>query len=615
MPEGSVAGYPITVTFPADKQVTAASIEVCDDKGTPLDGTQWTPEKPARAGRQANTITFIPRGLLQGNAVYQVKAAAQLDGKSWQREWSFTTDDDTDTKGVSAKKALAIVNDYRTKAGLKPVALDDALGQACAKHARYLVMNEGHPALEGLKAHGEDLTLPGASKEGKDAGLASNIAIGDFAPLDGLHNWMATLYHRVQMLDPRLERVGFACARGRRQGWVILLNVVTGRTAGDRADIVIYPAPDQAGVPLTFPNGGEEPNPLPADKTGRAGYPITASFPMSIAVPNKTPFTRGSATLKDAKGAEVPCWFSSPEKLANPKFAGHQSNTVCLIPKAPLPANSVLEVHMQGELAGKPWQKKWKFTTGGAGPSAADASRAVYERINAYRALAGLNAITPDDKLSRGCQLHAEYLARNTLELQKSRVSPNDEDPLLPGYTFEGRAAAKHADVFTNAPTPIAQIDDVMATFSRRIFLLDPGLVRVGYGCAHDLGRGWRCVLDLNGRRSDGPVVVYPVPRQEEVPLVGYDHVAEAKGKPGYPISVTFSRQAVPRNAAAVLRDAAGKAVDVAVIASDKAGQRNTIAVHPLAPLLPNHTYTVTVGAIVGSSEWRQEWSFTTASN
>jgi uncharacterized protein YkwD len=547
---------------------------------------------------------------LRPGIVYQVKASAQLDGKPWRLAWSFTTEDDADSKGVWAKQALAEVNVCRAQAGLKPVVLDDALSQACLKHARYLVSNEGHPALEGLKAHDEDLSLPGASAAGRDAGLKSDISIGDFAPIDGVKAWLATLYHRVPILEPTLERIGFACARSRRQGWATVLNVASGRARGNRPFPVFYPADNQTGVPLNFPNSGEIPNPIPEAKTGKAGYPITASFPAKMAPMNAL------GKLTDSQGKEVPCWFSTPEQPANPNFVKHQGNTVCLIPKEPLPPNATFHVHLQGQLGGKPWDQKWKFSTGAGGLSVAAAHRAVFERINDYRARAGLSAVTPDEKLGRGCQLHAEYLMQNTLALANSKTSPNDEDPLLPGYTLEGMRAAKQSDVFTNAPTPVIQIDDVMSTFSRRVYLLDPTLQRVGYGCAHDIGRGWRCVLDLNGGRGDSRVIVYPAPKQDDVPLLGFDRIDQAKDRPGFPISVTFPKQSLPRNAQAVLTDAAGKNVDIAISSPEKPfsenPQRNTIGVYPLAPLQPGQTYTVIVGAIVNGTEWRQEWQFTT---
>src|SRR5205823_4412479 len=98
---------------------------------------------------------------------------------------------------------------------------------------------------------------------------------------------------------------------------------------------------------------------IPDDKSGRAGFPITAYFPGGAAPKN------AAGKLTDAQGAEVPCWFSSPDKPANPTFP--QGNVVCLIPKAPLIADTTYHVQMQGQLAAKTWDKKWKFTTGTGG--------------------------------------------------------------------------------------------------------------------------------------------------------------------------------------------------------------------------------------------------------
>lgn len=57
--------------------------------------------------------------------------------------------------------------------------------------------------------------------------------------------------------------------------------------------------------------------------------------------------------------------------------------------------------------------------------------------------------------------------------------------------------ASRRSDVLSNTPTPLTQIDDLMATFSRRVYLLDPTLRRVGFGTAQEIGKGWRCVLDM----------------------------------------------------------------------------------------------------------------------
>jgi uncharacterized protein YkwD len=464
--------------------------------------------------------------------------------------------------------------------------------------------------LQGLKAHDEFPELPSYSDEGRKAGKASDISIGDYEPTDAVDSWMATLYHRVPILEPHLQTIGFGCARGRRQGWITVLNVTHGRASSARPAAIFFPAPDQIDVPLSFPNGGEEPNPIPEDKDGRAGYPITAFFPI------REPLLEASGRLADSKGAPIRCWVSTPEKLANPDFKAHQGNTVCLIPQGPLAANTTYQVHLQGKLAGKPWEKKWKFTTGDGGPTIADATRRVLERYNEYRLQAGLQAVTLDEKLSGGCQAHADYLARNADLLQKKKASVNDEDPLLPGFTAEGLNAAGASLVFTNAPIPVMQIDDLMATFANRVYLLDPHIQRIGFGCAHDIGRGWRCVLDINRGRGGAPIIRYPVPKQTAVPLAGLDRIPDSQGPAGFPISVVFPRQAKLRNAQAILVGANNKNLDVWVSSPqmplNPKFQQSTIGVHPRQPLQPGTSYTVTVSVIVDGSEWRQSWAFTT---
>jgi uncharacterized protein YkwD len=606
----TAAGFPISATFPPDKQVTAAKIELRDEKDNLVEGTTWTPEKPLRPGQQRNTIALIPKGLLYSGGRYQVQASAQVNGKPWNLAWSFTTEDDNDSQGTWAKKALAKVNAWRANAGLKPVELDDALSRGCLKHARYLVINEGHPKLQGLSAHDEDLQLPGASEEGQKAGKASDIGIGDYEPIDSVDAWMATLYHRVPILEPNLQRIGFACARGRRQGWAAVMNVLSGQGKPRRPHAVFYPAPDQTGVPLNFPNSGEEPNPIPQDKTGRAGFPITASFP------DKEAFKNAIGRLTNDQGIEVPCWLSSPEKLANPQYPNHQSNTTCLIAKEPLTSNRTYHVHLQGQLAGKAWEKKWKFTTGDGGLTAPAATRQVVERLNQYRAQAGLSALTLDEKLSRGCRFHAEYLVKNAETLKKTNAKVNDEDVNLPGFTQEGLRSSQQSLIFTNAPTPVLQIDDLMGSFSSRILLLDPAWQRIGYGCSHDVGRGWRCVLDINGGHGDSRIVVYPAPKQDDVPTVGFDRFDDVKGNPGFPITVSFPRQANLRNVQAVLKDADGKPVDFRLSTPEKPLNakmpRGTIGVYPHEPLQAGQVYHVIVSVIQDGTEWRESWQFTT---
>jgi uncharacterized protein YkwD len=595
----ATAGYPITVTFPPTSAVTGAKADVRDADGRPVECVVSTPDKPLRERAQRNTVALIPKSALRGDTVYHVEVSARVDGRPWSRRWQFTTEDDGDRRGEWAKKALAKVNGYRTAAGLAAVELDDELTSGCRAHARYLATNLDQPATRGLGAHDEDPKLPGYTEAGQAAGKASDIAIGDYDPLNGIDAWMATLYHRVPMLEPNLKTIGFGCARGRRMGWIAVLNVGTGRARGPRPRAVFYPAPDQADVPLHFPIGGEEPNPIPGDRDGRAGYAITAFFP------DDAPLKNARATLTDADGKAVPCWFSSPERVANDKYPRHQGNTVCLIPKDPLRPDGEYQVSLAGTRGGKKWDKQWRFRTGAGGPAPDEAAGQVLERLNALRRQGGVGPVELDPVLGKGCRLHAEYLVDNAEFMDAGKRSVNDEDPARPGFTAAGLRAAKQSDVFSNAPAPAAQIDDLAGTVFRRTYLLDPALRRVGVGCAQDVGRGWRCVLDLNGGRGDDRVVIYPAPKQRDVPAAGADRSA------GYPITVFFPPGTRFAKVQANVTGPGGEAVPFDVATPAEAP--GAIAVTPREPLRAGTRYNVTVSALTAGGEWRQSWAFTTA--
>jgi uncharacterized protein YkwD len=607
------AGFPVTVTFPPARQVTQVRADLLDDAGQPVDVWVSTPEKPAVPNvpqGQHNTVALIAKGPLQASRPYRVRISASLDGEPWTKSWTFTTEDDADRRQVWAKKALAKVNDYRKLAGLEPVMLDADLSRGCLAHARYLMLNQGHPATLGLKAHDEDLTLPGASPEGRSAGRASDIAIGNDDPVHGIDAYLATLYHRVPLLEPNLQSVGYGCARARRQGWITVLNVASGRKPG-RPHPVFFPAPDQGDVPLHFPIGGEEPNPIPEDRTGKAGYPVTATFPADA------PLEAASLVLTDPGGKEVPAWLSSPETPANPKLPKHQGTTVCLIPKEPLQPGTVYRVHLRGKAGGKSWEKAWRFTTGDAGPTPAQAGQRALERVNAYRALAGLPPVTLDPGLSAACQAHADYLVRNAAVITRQKLPTNDEDASLPGATAAGKRAARQADVFSQAPEPVTQVDELIGTLLRRVFLLDPQLRRVGFGCGNDVGRGWQSVLDLSSGRAGATIVRYPAPDQEAVPCVGGERLPGSAAAPGFPISVTFPASARVLGGRGGLTDADGKSIETVLSSPEKpliqsGSPRNTLCLYPRAPLHPGQTYTVTLSAVVDNVQWRQTWQFTT---
>lgn len=132
-----------------------------------------------------------------------------------------------------AGAALAKINQVRRAAALKPVELDPLISRGCQAHARYLDRNQTHPAARGLGMHQELASLPGFSLEGEAAGMMSVIARRDSLS-EAVDAFLATLYHRVPLLRPSLQRVGMGFA-----GRTAVINVQTGWKAMIRTPSLI----------------------------------------------------------------------------------------------------------------------------------------------------------------------------------------------------------------------------------------------------------------------------------------------------------------------------------------------------------------------------------------
>jgi len=223
------AGYAITAEFVSRVTVTAATAKLLDGQGASVEGWLTTPQQRAIADYPQRSICFLPKKPLKPDTRYTMTFKAEVDGQPWEKTWSFTTlkqpnrfADDLDDK------LLARVNAVRKTAGLQPVRLDASLSEGCQRHAHYLSVNAKLPAAQGLAVHRENATLTGATPEGARAAKASVIAVV-LDPQTCVDGWMATLYHRIPILTPDLERIGFGHARIGERKWACVLDTGNGR--------------------------------------------------------------------------------------------------------------------------------------------------------------------------------------------------------------------------------------------------------------------------------------------------------------------------------------------------------------------------------------------------
>ncbi len=138
-------------------------------------------------------------------------------------------------------------------------------------HSRYLAMNYPNEL-----SHDEDLSQPFASSEGREAGRRGNeggyLSRRNSRPYwppeeVAINGWIATPFHRFNMIDPRAVNGGFGVYKdvgpvpGRGDGWgrtwVNLPNLYGG-SPGTRPQI--FPAPDKT-APLNLYADKENPNP------------------------------------------------------------------------------------------------------------------------------------------------------------------------------------------------------------------------------------------------------------------------------------------------------------------------------------------------------------------
>jgi hypothetical protein len=244
------------------------------------------------------------------------------------------------------------INLKRVKAGLGVVRPIPGLSRACDLHALYITKNDAR----GLSAHEEDPKGIGYTDEGAKAGKRS--VISPFpphqTPVEAVESLMATLYHRIGLLNPSITEIGVGWAN-RRDGLGFLVVDVGGGAEG-RPDSklfpIVYPPNGQDDVPLDFALGAREnPNPIPDDGT-MGGYPVTVQIPERRG--------KSESELRLFAGeTEVAAWLSTPDSPARKDWP--QPGVLCLIPKEPLKPSTLYTVRFRDRLSGL--EKEWTFTT------------------------------------------------------------------------------------------------------------------------------------------------------------------------------------------------------------------------------------------------------------
>jgi hypothetical protein len=268
-----------------------------------------------------------------------------------------------ETTGDPVEDGLARLNFWRAQLGLNTVTEDEALSAGCAAHLRYLQRLSaelGSPQL----AHFEDLARPYATLEGQRAGLNSVLSLGMPSMGGAVDGWLATLYHRLPLIHPGLQRVGIAYAA---DGRYACLEYRTGTDASARAPHpILWPAPDIQIAELQFP-GAESPCPTVSDPLGPEPCPASATIPtLGIHRWGSLSGVSGTFTRLDTMEVLPLLAIYYDRGPSAHEQMGYLEGTVALVPAPGTElTRAPYEVRVDAQLDGRPTTWRWRFHTRG----------------------------------------------------------------------------------------------------------------------------------------------------------------------------------------------------------------------------------------------------------
>ncbi len=266
---------------------------------------------------------------------------------------------------------LARLNSYRAAAGVPVTALDGATSGGCLRHLQYLeaaaqITNGGGCLLDHAEPdHGNPYYSPDSEHAGKGALMACvPPSQGGLHSWKAIDRWMDSLYHRIPILAPGLQRVGLA-----EHGGYVCLHFRDGTTEA-KAQLVVWPPDGIVDVPTMFvgrespcPTAPSDPYGTPPEQCPGSGYIMTATW----YGPSSVGFSEVSSVEArlEATSQPVPllAWYADtiPEHDPEP---GLVPRTVAIAPASALASNMRVRGDVKAVIDGSPVTASWGFRTG-----------------------------------------------------------------------------------------------------------------------------------------------------------------------------------------------------------------------------------------------------------
>jgi hypothetical protein len=261
--------------------------------------------------------------------------------------------------------AVGRLNWWRSLAGVPAVSGNLELHSGCRAHARWMVNN-------GVAAHTEDPALPGYTMEGDACGQAANLAFGvDVFPSDeqAVDALLASPFHALLALDPRLGEIGFGSAR-LDTFWTgtyaaAALDVFRGLDYSRSGTQTFFPRPNGT-LPVLSYTGLAQPDPLTAcpgyaAPTGAALLALYLPYPPGTLV--STELRQGSTLLAHCVIHAASYTHPNLQLQQQGRSALAERGALMIIPRYPLQPNTAYTARLTysgGQIV------QWSFNTSAA---------------------------------------------------------------------------------------------------------------------------------------------------------------------------------------------------------------------------------------------------------
>lgn len=262
-------------------------------------------------------------------------------------------------------------NYRRQQMGLAAVSRNSNIDFAAQGHSNYQKINDtithtqvmGNPGFTGVTVL--DRLNAAQYRFTSTTGYAYGEVIsasGDLAGQNNAEDLITAIYHRYVIFEPKFREAGAGSAGLSATGYNFFTVdfAADGLTTGGigKAQIALYPYPNETGITTVFPHKQETPDPVPDQTQTYVGYPV------SVHADGTTTVTVSSFTIQPRGGQILPVRLLSNATDPGDMIEGRTpASAASIVPLSPLASGTTYDVQFIGSVSGAPVARIWSFTT------------------------------------------------------------------------------------------------------------------------------------------------------------------------------------------------------------------------------------------------------------